>query len=779
MREALSRPLVPPLFVLLVAVVASTATVDSSSARRGAVSASCPTGVLPRSYTERIAGAVASGRDVWGEAELRAPGGPSLSAARRYLRPLLFAGHVPGRRTVSLTDSGVYYLPFAVPESAAAPGQVALHLADGSEIVAGSVDGRRLRIGVGAAGAERFGSCLARLSTPSLYGGYLPVLETRYRDVAGASYRQESFAARVPQTGSLVSFVRIAADARRASKAVEIRFTVSDPGLRTSGGRLVRGGDAVLLYGSGAHAVASSVVYEIPRGSTRTVYVAWLYTPASVRPLSLDAAAYLEARARLVDYWQGRLSSGASLEVPEKQVTDAERATLIQNLVMGWRYSIGNPYQEFEYPESLDGASVMGEYGFGETERTTLDASLAHRPSLYPDWEMGSNLLTVSGYVRLFRDRAFLAAATPTLRGYVARLATQLDESRYGMLKQERWASDLTERAYALDNQAVVWQGLRAIAGVWANTQSPALAQRARTLAHRLGAGLQTAIRNSQRLLPDRSLYLPVRLYTDEQAPGYVLKNRAGSYWNLVVPYVLASGLLPPDSPQATAVLRYLERHGSLLLGQVRVNGYSLASGAQVPAGTDDVYLLDLARFLADNHQAGRLDVALYGQLATGMTPGTYVSGETATITPTGGRVDRSMYLPPNSVANAAFLETLRLTLIHQLTRSDGTPDGLELAYATPRSWLAPGRTITVHNAPTSFGRLSYSITAQAQRVRVTLLVPPGSNLHILRLRLRLPGGQPITHVELNGTPCRRGDRATDTIDLSGDHGPLNLTANF
>src|SRR5581483_2151744 len=123
------------------------------------------------------------------------------------------------------------------------------------------------------------------------------------------------------------------------------------------------------------------------------------------------------------------------------------------------------------------------------------------------------------------------------------------------------------------------------------------------------------------------------------------------------------SGLLPRDSRQAHAALLYLERHGSLLLGQVRMNAYSLRESTGVPTGTDDVYLLDLARFLADNHQADRLDLTLYGQLAAGMTPGTYVSGEAATVTPTGGDTYRAMYLPPNSVANAAFLETLRLTL--------------------------------------------------------------------------------------------------------------------
>src|SRR5581483_11103510 len=126
----------------------------------------------------------------------------------------------------------------------------------------------------------------------------------------------------------------------------------------------------------------------------------------------------------------------------------------------------------------------------------------------------------------------------------------------------------------------------------WPTIGETALARRASALADRLGRGLQIAIRHSQRLLSDNSLYLPVRLYAGERAPGTVLATRATSYWNLVIPYVLASGLLPRDSRQAHAALLYLERHGSLLLGQVRMNAYSLRESTGVPTGTDDVYLL-------------------------------------------------------------------------------------------------------------------------------------------------------------------------------------------
>ena len=89
---------------------------------------------------------------------------------------------------------------------------VQLHVADGSQIVSRRVDGSKLTVFVGAHGKERYGSCLSRLETPRLLQGYLPVLETAYTDAHGNRYRQESFAARVPQTKALVSFVRLSVE---------------------------------------------------------------------------------------------------------------------------------------------------------------------------------------------------------------------------------------------------------------------------------------------------------------------------------------------------------------------------------------------------------------------------------------------------------------------------------------------------------------------------------------------------------------------------------------
>ena len=105
------------------------------------------------------------------------------------------------------------------------------------------------------------------------------------------------------------------------------------------------------------------------------------------------------------------------------------------------------------------------------------------------------------------------------------------------------------------------------------------------------------------------------------------------------------------------------------------------------------------------------------------MTPNTFVSGEGSTVGPVDGEYYRSMFRPPNAANNAFFLETLRLMLVHE-TRGGRGAQRLELAYATPRRWLLPGKWIVVRGMRTSFGALSYSLTAGQSAVRARVTVP-------------------------------------------------------
>jgi hypothetical protein len=676
-----------------------------------------------------------------------------------------------------------------MPEGAWGATSVALHLADGSQILSRRTRGRGLRIRVGVGGQERYGSCLRRLGPPELAAGYLPILETRYVDGAGVRYRQESFAATIGETRSLVSFVRLTADAgRSAAPVVRIRFTPSASRLHAASGRLSRDGRTHLFFSEGGQYNGASVKYAVPRGTTRTVYVAWLHTPMSSRPIALDDARFEEALASVRDYWDRRLARGATIVVPEKRVVDAERNLLIQNMGLTWRYSIGNRYEQFSTPEGVDVGRVLAAYDHPQTTRAILHTSIKRRPARHaktpirnPNWKMGARLVGFADQARLSGDLSHVRRATPVLRRYVLDFAGQLRRSRNGLLEKERFSSDVPDRVYGLHSQAVVWQGLRAMAPIWERTGHRDLARLSRRVAAKLKTGIRRALRASQRRLPDGSLFVPVRLYEREKPYRSVTESRAGSYWNLVVPYALASGILEPGSGQARGVLRYMLRHGSRFLGLVRTGAFTLygPESRLKGAGSNPVYGLNVARFLADNDEPEQLVLSLYGHLAAAMAPGTFISGEGVSIAPLRGEHHRSMYLPPNGASNAAFLETLRLMLVHETRDRHGLPRGLRLAYATPRTWLGPGKRIEVRRMATSFGRLGFSIETRADSASVSLDIPGRAPIRSLTLRLRLPGGKRIASVLLDGAPYGRFDARAETITLPPGAGHVELEVGF
>jgi hypothetical protein len=709
--------------------------------------AACTPAVDPAAAA-RIDRALRAKRDLWGQELLSSADGPTYEGVRRYLPPLLYGR---AAKQTPLTESGVHYVAFSQPAGPQGAGPVLLHVADGSQLISQDVGGARLTVRVGAEGGERYGACLGRLTMPRLANGWLPVLKTSYVDALGVRYRQESFAAPLGRA-RLAGFVQLVVDARRASGRATVRFD----------------------------GTPSGPTFSVAAGGVRTVFVAWPVGAAAGQPRLIGRRVYAVARDSQARYWDRRLAEGMVLEVPERRVMDAQRAILVQNLGLTWRYSVGNAYEQFSFPEGVDVAQVTSSYGHDDVARSILRTSLTRKVRPYPNWKMGQKLVGSALHYRLFRDREFVAEVTPALRGYVLELGRQLAASEHGILQRERFSSDIPDSVYGLHSQAVAWQGLRWMGLVWADTGDAALAATCRRLADRLGRGLRAAVGASQVRLADGSLFLPSRLLDREQPYDDLTASRAGSYWNLVVPYALASGLFPPESAETTGALRYLRLHGSRFLGLVRAGAYALyGHDAPYPtSGTDQVYGLNVARFLAAVDEPDELVLSLYGQLAAAMTPGTFVAGEAASLTPTRGERYRAMYLPPNGASNATFLGTLRLLLVHETHDRSGAASGLELAHSTPRAWLEPGKRISVQGAPTSFGPLSYSIRATEHAIHASI-EPPARAPRELRLRLRLPRGTRVTSVVLDGRPISPFDARTETIELPARSGPMRLVANL
>ena len=763
---------------MLAAVVVALAALGVAVQRGDTATAvSCAPRTASAEYSSFVERAVASGKDVWGGELLRAHGGPTYAAARRFLAPLTQGLQWHGR---TLTASGSYYMPFSFPFTPYGSTVFALHVADGSEIITRNVSGANLKVYVGS-GKDLYGSCRARLQQPKLAEGYLPILQTSYTDAAGVEYHQESFVGRAYGTygaRSVISFVKLTVDARRAAHGATVRLVPWKLLAHSAPDRLALKGQARLIVSDGAEFVSGVVRYRVPAGEKQTIYADWLNAPSDAQYVHATAAAYETARDTVVAFWKKRLGEGATFTVPETTVQNAEQAILTQLISYGWRYSIGNPYEELSYAESLDAAEIAAEYGYSTVAKQILDFSLARmklRPQRFTAFRGAHILTTAATYYRLTRDRTFLRAQTPALAQLVARIASRQIHSgaKKGRLLPEALSTDLEGHAVdSVSGQIEAVEGLLAIGRVWSSNGYPAEAARARTLATSIDQALRPAVTKATKRLHDGSVFVPDQLTKPRQKPfARITATRDGSYWNLVMPYAFASGWFAPHSSMSRGILRYLFGHGARLLGVPRTYARTVYGDAP-GAGLAQVYGLSTSRFLADNDEPDQLVLSLYGMLAAGMTTGTFISGEAVSVLPIRGALDRAMFMPPNSGANASYLGTLREQLVHERRGPLGAPVGLDLAFSTPPSWLADGEEIDVRSAPTSFGKVSYTLTRTGSTISGKLVIPYGPTA---RIRLRLPAGEHLTHVVVGSTVIA-ADRA-GTIDLGDRHGSMTLRA--
>jgi len=739
-----------------------------------AATAACEPRELSAAYSSSVDRAISSGRDIWGSQLLRARGGPTYAAARRFLTPLTGALQWQGH---TLTPSGSYYLALSYPFTPYGSTVFALHVADGSEIITRRIGGPSLQIDVGS-GKEGYGSCTARLQPAHLAEGHLPILQTSYTDARGVKYHQESFVGRaygVYGARSVISFVRLVIDARGATTGATVRFVPWRRLAHSAPDRLALKGQTRLIASEGAEFVDGVVRYRVPAGERQTVYVEWLNAPSDARYVHADESTYDRARAAVVNFWNARLGTGATFDVPEPAVENAELGIITQLISYGWRYSIGNPYEELSYAESLDAAEIAAEYGYASVAKSIIDLSLQRmraRPWRFTAFRGAHILSTAATYYRLTRDRAFLHAATPELAQLVGRIAQRqvLSGPAKGRLLPEPLSTDLEDHDVdSVPGQVEAVEGLLAIGRVWSSTGYAAQAARARTLAVGIAEALRPALARASKRLRDGSLFVPDQL---PQRPfGRITASRDGSYWNLVMPYAFASGWFRPHSATAHGILTYLMLHGGRLLGVPRTYARTVY-GDEPGGGLAQVYALGISRFLADNDEPDQLDLSLYGMLAAGMTTGTYVAGEAVSVLPLRDAYERTMFMPPNTGANASFLGTLRELMIHERRGPLGAPSGLDLAFSTPRSWLAPGREIAVHDAPTSFGEVTFTLARHGSTIDGELVLPARSNA---KLRLRLPAGDSLLRVTVDSKPVAAN--RSGTIDLGRRDGRVELRA--
>lgn len=691
-------------------------------------------------YERKLNEALRSGPDVWGE-RLIADGGATYEGLQDLLQPLFEStGETNteyGPHTILFGDDGGQP-PYVV---ATADGHYlyADHTQSGKRIdIEVQTDGKWNAFAGGAPGA----------SYPQLEGGYYPILITRHTADTGANFLQTTFAARIPGIDHLVGLTEIKLTDAADTAAHRVRFRSHNI-------------DEASIC-AGPEATISDGVFTLSVAPDQPAYLLW--SPKSPLPASCEVDAALVARCKqeLKAFWDERLDR-QPFDVPEPLVMDAARNLLIQNLVLRWRYSLGSAvyHNSFYQPESSDACSLLAKYGFAAEAGEGLDSLLemTKGPGNYTNWEMGEKLSHAAEYYYLTGDADFIRDNTPTYLKIVAELARQMRDDARGLLEPQRYCGDQTYRSYTVFHQTVCWRGMRDMRNIWQQLGMDQAVAACGDADSDLRQALQIALQENTTVLADGSVFIPGRLYEDVPVFDPITETRDGSYWNLVMPYAFSSGFWPADSPTMDGISQFIHQHGGTFLGMIRFNYYPVAIGAHRPGGlpgysttgVDNVYMPGYIRFLAERDEVERLILSFYGSLAHGMTRGTFISGEGDTLGAHPDFNSRASYGSYCSANNTSKLLALRQMLVRESFDSKtGMPQGLYLAHATPRQWLAAGQAIRIKGAPTAFGPISCTIESHVDDGYVDVrMVPPTRGVpNPLRIRVRLPDSLKLINIE-------------------------------
>jgi hypothetical protein len=711
--------------------------------------------------------------DILAEAAMKQPGGASYD---------FFAAQLPPLRYV---DADFHHYPITL----SSPGALvkARFVSNGS-----AVNARARQFNwQGEAGVpfeffvgdrrELFGSDLKRLTGPKYADGYLPIVQLAYES-GQATYAQETFVSVDPQFDHNAAVFESFELRKGDSGNLEVKFDndayrlfkfdQKTGQLRYPDGKLLGlfNGEWKFYPGRGA------LSCDLKSGrSVRFVVFTEPVEPGAVS-IAADAQSFQKQRDMAVEKWNSLLQTGMTVSVAEPVVNNAWRAAIIGDYALlhgdEIRYSQGNQYAKLYIGEGGDAVRSIALWGHSADARRMMLPQFHYTRKNLEFHQAALKLQMLAHYYRLTRDDEFIRENRPL---WEKELNVILNgrKTENGMLPREKYCGDIDTMVFSLNSNSNCWRALRdmsvLLSDIGEKERAQALSETAGEYRRIILDNLEKAIRRD--VTPP---FVPVALSGEESPCDPIWGTVMGSYWNLMIEYILGSGVFTADSQPATDIMQYLQQKGGLCMGMLRAR---VSPGWWVDGGRiNDLYGMRYALALLQRDEPDRALVSFYGKLAQGYTRDTFIGCEGSSIGSPDG-LGRQMYLPPNSASNANFLQQLRYLLVQDYDLDDdGKVDTLRLAFATPRPWLRDGQRIEVKAAPTEFGEIGFSIASAIQQGHVDAEIdlpksPPKRTL----LRLRLPDDYHIVSVSAQGQDLKL--EKADTIDLTGLTGHISLRA--
>jgi hypothetical protein len=425
---------------------------------------------------------------------------------------------------------------------------------------------------------------------------------------------------------------------------------------------------------------------------------------------TIATASYGKNRGRVLGAWRRMLGGAMDLHVPESKVVDTFYASLM-NLLMSryrqdgyWIQTVNQlQYHAFWLRDSAVITSTFDQVGMHGVAAKDLrffltwqqpDGLFISRPGQYDGF--GQALWAFGDHVRRTGDVAFAQMVLPA----VGRAMTWLEKARaadpLGLLPASDPHDNEQVAGHLVGDNLWGVAGARAAATIARTAGDPQTADRWAAEAAAYQATLDAQIRQAAKA---NSGVIPP-----------AIDAKGGQDWGNLWP-VYPTGIYPASDDMVERTMRHARN--------------DFAEG--IATYMDGRLLHDYLGFrvfqtdLAAGDQQRAVD-GLYASLAH--TTATHGGFET------GVRVFGSRAVDDNMTPHGWFAAEYVSLLRNMLIRERG--DGIALMSALSPAWLEPGESVSVHDAPTTYGTVSFTLrpTDDSARLEWHADVPDGTPIH-------------------------------------------------
>jgi hypothetical protein len=545
---------------------------------------------------------------------------------------------------------------------------------------------------------------------------------------------------------------------------------------------------------------------KVEAGTVTKVVFGYTYPPYPPARQPPPAESFYRALLAFASYWDGQLDQCVHASLPDESWVDMAKHGFAKELMIrpggiSPKYGgVDRDYFGAEYDGFQDiftsALYTNLEWGRFDTARVFLDDYFTKyvEPTGMINMrgpetaQFGLTLSLLARYARYTHDAALLlkhrgkieATAKVLTDLHDISLALPPDDATHGLIRG--WSeSDAClhpdpsvwwQPYYA--NSAFAARGLKDLAGTWQTLAPPrtgangagmrALARawmaRSAQLEQAVVASMQRQYRrdlNPPYMPPMPGVTLPFREAMEKERPS-------PQQWpHRLYAELLQADVLPADLAHQT--IDTLRQYGGTTLGVVANIGIARPGARSILGFISYGY----AQMLLRLDRIEEYLLFLYAHRYHDHTRGSWTAGEVSGI-----RGGTALFCIPAQ-------QTIPLLVRWMLVLEDSDAERLYFGKAIPRTWTASGRPVTIEQAPTRWGRVTFTLSMPAgaetaaaiganaaaaagkQVVAKVELARPGTPPEI-HVALRTPKGATIQRVTVNGRPATLGGRHGDTV---------------